>query len=161
MYKYIRSFFALLLPILGKAVTRAIVDEAVNFAYKDEPKRMSFAQAKAAHPSNGVNRIRPRTMEEVDILERERIERVKSEQFHDVLMVAFDITGPNVEVVKQFLYNYMPICDDTIFQGHRINLDSFWIADDTAGDSDCDSAVFVSKGNQEAARGLLREHGLV
>lgn len=170
MYALLSKLFQFLLPIVKTAVIQTAADVINDVAY---PKRKpafgspnyfrqhsglrpygsrptaSREQAKAAHPSNGDDRV--------PFLQ----ETLPFDKFHDVLMVAFDITGPNAAIVSEFIENYMPVIGRQTFKGHEVNLDSFWIADDNQGMSDCDSAVFVSKGNQAAARELLREHGLV
>lgn len=147
--KYIKLFVAFLLPILGKAATRAIVDEAVKFAYPERPARQFIDYSKGAKATTERPRIMPEAPQAAPGFEL----------YHDVLMVAFDITGPNVAVVKEFLSNMMPPAK--YYVDHDTSIDSWWIADDTAGTSDCDSAIFVSKGNQEKARVLLALHGLV
>lgn len=158
--KYIKMLFAFLLPILGKAAVQTAADVLTEVAYPDR-RRMTRSEAKAAHPSNGENRVRPESYSGHNRVGENPFLTSTHEGagYHDVLMMAFDISGPNVEVVKQFLYNYLPVTGAQIFQGEKIYLDACWIADDTAGDSDCDSAVFVPKGDQEAARGVLRERG--
>lgn len=76
--------------------------------------------------------------------------------YHDVIMIAFDITGISAYEAHDNLIGLMPDPDDLTW------MDSFWVANDERFDgSDQDSAVFVRKGCQEEARKLLREHGLV
>lgn len=82
--------------------------------------------------------------------------------FHDVLMVAFDIRGHSAEQVHRWLQSKMPACygADDLDQG--ITLDAWWVANDERFDgSDTDSAVFVRRGEQSNARVKLRQYGLV
>lgn len=79
-------------------------------------------------------------------------------QFHDVLLVAFDVSGQNKRDVHQWLHEQMPM------PGYdpktSVVLDSWWVANDERFDgSDCDSAVFVHRGTQSQARLVLRANG--
>lgn len=84
--------------------------------------------------------------------------------FHDVLMVAFDISGPSAEKTHAWLQEQMPDLSDEFIEAANkrgIQLDSWWVANDERFDfSDQDSAVFVAKGLQSQARELLRIHGM-
>jgi hypothetical protein len=191
MYDYIKRFFKFLFPIVGVSTLQVVADALAEVAYpRDRRTRYGTAYRRPA-PYHSYNRVpysgptrdifekRPRTMEEQDKMERERIAQVRAsrilneerkrvsirennrsrpEGFADVLMVAFDLSGPNKEATHEWLMNEMPATGEHL--GSEIDLDAWWIADDD-GDSDCDSAVFVTKGCQATARKLLREHGLV
>lgn len=83
-------------------------------------------------------------------------------EFHDVLLVAFDIRGLDAERAHNWLMDGLPFVGTYPFISGDLVLDSWWVANDERFDgSDTDSAVFVRKGCQEQARALLREHGLV
>lgn len=143
MKKYIIALFAFLLPIVRRALIQVAADELTKVAY---PTRKRTPRTSYAQPPRGYT-------------DQVTMKKVPTEaRFHDVLMVAFDITGPNRALVSEYLAAFMPPVD---FEHHTgSNIDSWWIADDNF-DGDCDSAVFVTKGKQEEARELLRAHGLV
>lgn len=83
-------------------------------------------------------------------------------EFHDVLMVAFDIRGLTAQRAQEWLMDGLPDPGKYKFYDGDLVLDSWWFANDERFDgSDTDSAVFVRKGCQKQARKLLREHGLV
>jgi len=155
MYKYIVQFMKFILPILGKAGVRAIVDEAVKFAYADQPKKgyTRFVQ-------KGSGRVADIPTDEVPKFDYDKA------SYHDVVMVAFDVMGPNASIVHEWLHNQMPKTGDALARGDKdetvvVNLDAWWVANDERYDgSDCDSAVFVPMGKQDEARRLLREHGI-
>lgn len=162
MFKYIKSLVMLFfVPALREAAAQTTVEIVDRVLYGDTPRRRGYS----THNKSGyANYNRPRTMEDIDKLEKERIARVKArralhenEPFHDVLMIAFDITAASPAIAYQWLLEQMP----SVTEGGDIKLDSYWVADDESVDSDCDSAVFVTKGKQEEARELLRKHGLV
>lgn len=165
MNKHLKNFFAALLPILKTAGLEFLADIIHSLAYPSGPRRM--------RPANYYNRYQPRMNSEEAVAAR-RVGRnpfenrrrdmntgkVMDEPFHDVLMVAFDIRGKNRVDVERWLEEQMPEVGENGDAG-EIDLDSWWIADDgRLGRSDTHSAVFVNKGNQEAARKLLRERGL-
>lgn len=84
------------------------------------------------------------------------------ERFNDVVLVAFHVRGKNAEFVQQSLIDLLPdspdgFVDETV----DFEMDAWWIADDRIGTGDCDSAVFVHKGEQEAARRLLKRNKLM
>lgn len=175
MYKYITRFFAFLLPIIGKSIIQVAADELHKIAYPKRGRRLTSWEP--TNPYTAQNR--PRTMADVDKLERQRLERRRYSEyeknraradevhaafgdFHDVLMVAFDIAGTDAKDVQTWLMDNMPPADKHYGDNDEIYLDSWWIANDERFDgSDTDSAVFVKKGKQQAARELLRDHGLV
>jgi hypothetical protein len=143
----IKTILAFLLPILGRATLQVAADELHRFAYPDR-KRVRVTQ-KGTDYSTFVDR-------------NEQYDRVMNNpsRYHDVLMVAFDLTGKDPEDVQAWLMDQMP---EAGLQGDsgEIYLDSWWIANDERFDrSDCDSAVFVAKGRQVEARELLHSHGL-
>lgn len=81
--------------------------------------------------------------------------------FHDVLLVAFDLTGPNAHITQRWLMDNLP-SPGRGGEMDEIWLDDWWIANDERFTIDGrDSAVFVAKGNQEDARRILRKHGMV
>lgn len=181
MITMLKSLIAFLLPIIGKAALQTAADTITQVAYPDRPLMRRRPGAYSRYTSyNRLADYAEKDVEETtrlfkdvpsyegkgsgqydaDAPEPELTETHEGNPYHDVLMVAFDISGPNMHLVKQFLYNYMPVTGAQVFQGEKIYLDSYWIADDSAGDSDCMSAVFVNKGDQESARGFLRRGGL-
>lgn len=92
-----------------------------------------------------------------------RFKRTNNSPFHDVLLVAFDVRGRSAEHVKKKLIDLLPSNSEIsgfTDESAQFEMDSWWIADDENGTSDCDSAIFVTKGKQEEARQLLRENGL-
>lgn len=144
MYKLIAQIIKMIAEILGTAFLRAAADEFTKKAYGSSyPRRRPF----------NVDREISRT----------RSER-EATSYHDVLMMAFDITGPNAAIVHEWLFQHMPDVgeQEITLEGETftVNLDSTWIADDDAP-GDLDSAVFVRKGDQAEARRLLRMHGLI
>lgn len=151
MSDLIKRFIAFLLPILGKAALQTTADVITNIAYPDKKVRTrSGARYNYYAPRTAVEQD-----EKHDSLTYEDLYKQK-DRYHDVLMVAFDITGPNMHAVHEWLYNNMPSPtnpDDEIY------LDAWWIADDDAPENDCDSAVFVRKGDQASAREYLRDGG--
>lgn len=166
MYKFLVQLFRLLLPIVRQTVADVAADTITRMAYPDR-RRGSYPRPYATRTN--YDRLfdlkRPRNATEQDAFERARIQNLQrnprfstDSRFHDVLMVAFDITGPNAGVVHEWLENHMPRA--TTYASHDINLDSWWIADDNSYD-DRDSAVFVRKGEQTLARQLLLANDLV
>lgn len=155
MYDAIVKVLKAIATILGIAAAQVAVEELDKYAYPSR-RRTGYT------PYSRVRR--PRTMAEADAMERRRINRVRREQaaqgekFHDVLMVAFDIKGVNKDLVHEWLRDHMPSTGSHMDNvGEEVYLDSWWIADDQA-DSDCDSAVFVPKGQQNECRQLLAEN---
>lgn len=164
MKKYIAMIVAFIAPILGKAFLQSAADELARVAYPPTERRRYPAYNRRPSSYSGHNRVGENPFTSFTQKGTGRKATVPTHEldaFHDVLMVAFDIRGTDRETVEAFIQNYMPITGRQMFNGKNVNLDSFWIADDDSFDSDCDSAVFVSKGNQAKARELLREHGLV
>lgn len=165
MSKYIASFFSFLFPILRSAIVQVAADELDRLAYPNRRPRPPFNYT-------SYNRQRRPEAKRVNNTHRpfqhySPVARPQSaDQFHDVLLVAFDLTGPNAEVVHEWLHNQMPAVGDHLARGENdgtvtVNLDSWWVANDERFDrSDNDSAVFVHKGSQDIARRMLREEGL-
>lgn len=160
MLAYIKAFFAFLLPIVRTAAVQAAADELARAAYPERrPSRTSYNR----YSRPGYRRLDDRYAARIprirDYAEKDAEETTGS-GFHDVLMVAFDISGPSRTVVEAFINNHMPSVEEEHPTG--VNLDSWWIADDDRLEhGDCDSAVFVKKGCQEEARELLRKQSLV
>ena len=106
---------------------------------------------------------RPRTQEETEEKPEAKWTH-ENKGFHDVLMVAFDISGPDAESTHKWLQQKIdegvPVGPDGECGTH---LDSWWVANDERfhESPDLDSAVFVSVGKQRDARKFLRENGLV
>lgn len=142
MIQYFITFFKFILPILKQSIATVAVEELTKVAYPEAKRRNAAPKGY----------LRYNRMSDAP--------RSSREAFHDVLMVAFDITGPNAALVHEWLSNQMPIPGVEYQHGERIGLESWWIADDGAP-GDLDSAVFVPKGDQDAARRILREAGLV
>jgi hypothetical protein len=174
MYNYIKQFFGFLFPIFRTTVVQIAADTLYEIAYPNDRRDRRGTGYRRYTPASGrygrqfnssifeqAARRSRSTVEELEETYKDygKTEEQKSERFHDVLMVAFDITGPNAAVVSEWLSNHMPAARG--YETDDINIDAWWIADDIVGDSDCDSAIFVAKGNQVEARRLLRQHGLV
>ena len=166
MFKYLKQLFLFLLPILKQTTIQVAAEELTKMA--NPPRRSRYGYNAFERPIYRGPRISPeKTYEEARTgkFQDTRSQHIKKNNFHDVLMVAFDISGPNTQLVHEWLASQMPSAGDHQYgyiKGDPINIDAWWIANDERFDgSDTDSAVFVSKGNQEAARQLLREHGLV
>lgn len=186
MRKYFASIFAFLVPILRTAIIQVAADELSRVAYPARSRRRVYTGPYESY--NRVGRAQARTREHGDLVATLRKERGEGRSyayiaskhdmaessvrsllnpepsiqgpFHDVLMVAFDLSGPDTENVHQWLMDNMP---EAGAHGDKdeIYLDSWWIANDERFDwTGTDSAVFVIKGKQEEARNLLREHGL-
>lgn len=145
----IKTFFAFILPILGRAALQVSADELTRWAYPDRRKRST---------------VRPRSY----YTDYSTVPKVSTEQrdlspmhsFHDVLMVAFDVKGVSPEDVHEWLMDQMP---EPGIHGDagEIEFDSWWVANDQRFDrSDCDSAVFCAMGAQNEARKVLAEAGL-
>lgn len=162
MLKYLKAFFAFMLPIVRKAAVQIAADELTKAAYAD-------GKGNAVRRRTSYSRYdRPDTWRRAtDDIPRQRAVAFDVEtkgfthegrEFHDVLLVAFDISGPTHAEVCTWLRDNMPA---TGLGGDRdeIYLDAWWIADDKSID-DTDSAVFVKKGWQEKARRLLRLHNM-
>lgn len=163
MSELIKRFFRFLLPIFRVAVVQVAADELTKLAYPD--RRTSRADYLDRRYHTPYNRIAPRTRREAvrnvgrAVREADDI-HFPNRKFQDVLMVAFDLTGPSAHNVHQWLQDNMPEPGEHGDAG-EIYLDSWWVANDLRFDgSDTDSAVFVAKGNQMEARALLSEHGL-
>ena len=167
MIALLQKFLAFFLPILRRSAIEVAADELARMAQPNgrRPKVKPYYPQYASYASYADMAYnmgqRPTSYDR-----RETTYKEASEGFHDVLMVAFDVSGDNAEQVHTWLQNQMPECGEHasgyIRGGSPINLDSWWVANDDRFDgSDCDSAVFVTQGNQEAARVLLREAGLV
>ena len=145
MIKYLKQLFMFLAPIFKTAAIQVAADELTKKAY---PTRRPGAQ----RPRPYMDQAEP-TYRDV------QTGKFKPEsRYHDVVLVAFDITGPNALLVQSVLESLMPETGD---HEEGINIDAWWIADDVVGNSDCDSAVFVPQGRQKEARNLLRDRGLL
>lgn len=154
--KHIKAIIALFLSIFGKAVTRTIVDEVVKYAYSEGEKPLTKRQA-TVNAGKAVRHAYP-DPPKVPPFDYDKA------GYHDVVLVAFDVLGPNASIVHEWLHNQMPKPGDHAARGDNdetvaVNLDAWWIAEDDSYDSVCDSAVFVPKGDQAAARGVLLRAG--
>jgi hypothetical protein len=159
MLDYLTRFFRFLLPILRRAAIEAAANELNR-----------RARANRLSERTAYSRIRPRTS--YDTPPGGYIDRVAHPDsnppfvrdnagFHDVLMIAFDVSGPDARSAEELLKNYLPDTGDITYKSKKFYLDSWWVANDIRFDeSDTDSAVFVHKGMQKEARELLRAHGL-
>lgn len=162
MYSIIVRFIKFLLPILKTASIQVAADTINDIAYQGSSRKpprpyryMSYARPRTYgsrdHSSLG---FKPRAVGDNP--------KPMNREFHDVLLVAFDIFGRDAEDAHKWLMENLPEAGQTHGDVGEIFLDSWWVANDERFDrSDTDSAVFVSKGNQAAARKLLREAGLV
>lgn len=183
MYKYLVTFFKFILPILGKSALAAAADELTRMAYPNRPvaprprnyydprtqKYNTYGRVRDARSTFNPPFNKPLTMADFDdeplrrqaARREKRLNELGKKPFHDVLMLAMDITGPNSALVYEFIEKLGP--ETNVISDANVTVDTWWIADDDyegAGDG-YDSAVFVHRGNQEAARKLLRENGLV
>lgn len=158
MKNLLKALFLFFLPIFKQAAAQAVVTKVSEYAY---PPR-----TRPQYNQYGIRSDFPRRAPAPGTINYARMQagmplaprKVMDPKYHDVLMLALDITGPNQALVHAFLEGLMP---ETGEQDNGVNVDSWWIADDDYPHCDTDSAVFVSKGNQAAARKLLRENGLV
>ncbi len=157
MKNLLKAFFLFLFPIFKQAVIQTAADGLTKMAYPDTRRRST--QIRLGPDDRSRVHMGPAKSMSGQVKKNVFADPTP---FHDVLMVAFDIFGPNQALAEEFIANYLPEPGVQTFKGQRINLDSFWFANDVRGDgSDTDSAVFVTKGKQAEARALLREHGLV
>lgn len=159
MIALLKKFFALLLPILGRTALEVSADEMARRAYPGRaPVRPYVPQyARMASGIAGAHAENPFRGKST------RYRAKKTQGFHDVLMVAFDLRGRSAEDVHRWLHTQMPEDNFTHSSMYGdVHLDLWWVANDERFDScDFESAVLVSMGNQAEARALLREHGLV
>lgn len=177
MYDLIKKLIKAIITLFGIAAAQAAVEELDKYAYPSSRRRYSRYNAYSrfgysrypysTRPYSGPTRNifekeerRQRAEAGIDFPE-ERVSirennRSRPEGFADVLMVAFDLSGPNKEATHEWLMNQMPATGE--HPDHEIDLDAWWIADDGCDDSDCDSAVFVPKGQQDECRQLLAKH---
>jgi hypothetical protein len=178
MYQTIKNYLLVLLAIVGKAATRALIEELVTTAAKPPKKPRTMAddlrenldRAQAApipeYHSQGPSAedLKKRAARIEDNQFPFVNENSDTREFHDVLLVAFDLRGSSAEEVQNWLKRRMPRGDTayhSVTSGLTVTLDSWWIANDERFDgSDCDSAVFVKPGMQEISREVLRQHGL-
>lgn len=164
MKKHIATLIAFLLPIFRRALLDVAVDTVNDIAYKKtgrlRPPPRNFNYSRFGGYDKRQHHIQPSLGR--PLAAETKAETTRELPFHDVLMVAFDISGPNATVTQQWLMDKMPKPNVGGYIKSEVELDSWWIANDERYDrSDCDSAVFVSKGKQAEARELLRENGLV
>lgn len=159
MYNHIINFFRWLFPIVRTAVVQVAADEINRVAYPRPRVRYYGGDYNRIGVRPGPGSIpRPRTYGSADHSDLGFKERTEP-GFHDVLMVAFDVTADDRAAAEAFILNYMPETGRQTFGGSQINLDSFWVADDgRLDDSDTDSAVFVPKGSQDRARRVLKAY---
>ena len=156
--KYIKIFIAFITPIIGKALAQTAADEIDRRASRPGSANW-HRERQGGRPVWNTEKRQfeyARGVGPTDIF--------KTGDFHDVLLVAFDITGPNPQVVHEWLHNQMPKPERIYGQGTvetNVMLDSWWVANDMRFDgSDTDSAIFIPKGKQNLARQILRENGL-
>lgn len=148
MSKYIASFFSILFPILRSAIAQVAADELDRLAHSGRRPKSRYNRPRRPEVRRSNDTHRP--------FQHYSPIQSSTEGFHDVLMVAFDITGRTAEQVHKWLQAQMPTPDS---YPNDVSLDSWWVANDERFDrSDNDSAVFVHKGYQEQARHLLREN---
>lgn len=166
MLNMIKRFIAFLLPIVRRAAMEAAVDVLTEAAY---PARQTnrfrsynrIPRTSYSQPPRGYTDLVDFAKRDVEETSRLFDDSDRSEQYHDVIMVAFDVTGPNAQTVHEWLHSQMPRTEEHYVPQGKINLDSWWVANDERYDrSDCDSAVFVNMGMQKEARGFLKRAGL-
>lgn len=150
MYKYLARFFRFILPIVRSAAVKVAADELYRVAY-----------GKRARPVHQLSVTPVQTKPSYIRQPRTPVGIPRISEYHDVILVAFDLTGPDPENVQQWLMDNLPKPGPG-GDNDEIDLDCWWIANDERFDgSDTDSAVFVTKGRQASARALLHKHGLV
>lgn len=183
MQKYIKRFFLFLLPIVRKAAVQVLADTLTKAAYPDEyrslPRSRRYYSSLTHHYHPYAPRsIRYRTLSEARFARdnsrkgrriesyrtrvrqrgTDRIATINPDErgpFHDVVLVAFDLQGPDAQTTHEWLHENLP-APGTGGANDEINLDSWWVANDERFDgSDTDSAVFVPKGKQEQVRARL------
>ena len=92
--KYIKIFLAFITPIIGKALAQTAVDEINKFVYGAKPSRSRVVYRRQAPRPGSANWHRERQgMSPAPVFE--------TGEFHDVLMVAFDLTGHSPQVVHE------------------------------------------------------------
>lgn len=173
MLKHIQRFFAFLFPIVRTAAMQVAADEITRRAYPARRTARTFNNHQyvgieshlgpiAHYSMSRDGKVRDNTKVGPNPFYQPDPQGVRvapGSGFHDVLMVAFDLSGNNAQEVHEWLHAQLPAGDESYGD---IHLDAWWVANDERFDgSDCDSAVFVTKGNQKAARKLLRAHGLL
>lgn len=161
MFNLIKQFFLSLLPIVRQAALEIASDTVNQMAYPTGRRRRVGVTRYNRYEGVG-NRIRSDYKDDSKLYGVNRDGSGRFGQlstFHDVLLVAFDISGPTRTDVEEFLYKNLPVSGDAGVG--KVSIDTYWIADDDSRDSDCDSAVFVTKGKQAEARELLIKHGLL
>lgn len=163
MLDYLKRFFAFILPILRTAAIEVAADTLHQYAY---PTRRPMPYTRYAHrpPRGRIEAVRNvgRAVREAQAFDVETTGTHVGKEFHDVLLIAFDISGPSPEACENFIKNYLPDAGDHTYKSEKFYLDSWWAANDQRFDgSDTMSAVFVSKGSQKQARELLKIHGLM
>jgi hypothetical protein len=166
MYNLLLRLFRFLLPIVRQAAVQTAADELSKHAYGGRPQRprvpynqMGYARYDRNHPRPARPTFDANTGKAMPPAETIG-ETHEGRGFHDVLRVAFDISGPNAKNTHEWLMANLPTPGEAGDAG-EIYLDSWHVANDERFDrSDCDSAVFVAMGNQNEARQVLREAGL-
>lgn len=170
MYNYLKRFFLFLLPILRKAAVQVLADELTRVAYPETARRRRPYYSSLTHHYHpyAPRSTRYKSLSEARI-ERDNARKARRIQgyrgyhmdpkqtagFHDVLLVAFDLSGPNAQATHEWLHENLP-SPGTGGDNDEINLDSWWVANDDRFDgSDADSAVFVPFGKQAQARDWL------
>lgn len=160
MYNAIVRLFKFLLPILRTEVLHAAATTLNKMADPTPRRRTSYSQRPRRYTDTVEKKRNPFLPGSVNYLRYQHdLPPVFTKKFHDVLMLAIDIKGPNLALVKTTIENLIP--ETGVTDDNGVYIDAWWIADDVAGTDDCDSAVFVARGKQVEARALLREHGLV
>lgn len=158
MIDHIKRFILFLLPIVRTAGVQVAADLINDLAYGGTTGPRPYRR-RPYYTSYNRMATRPPVAARGYIKHEHKVQH----EFHDVLMVAFDLKGRSAEDVHQWLMNEMPVTGDHYSRHYGdINLDSWWVANDERFDgSDTDSAVFVKKGQQKAGREALHSYGLV
>lgn len=158
MHKYVVHFFLWLFPIFKQAAIQVLAEEIHKRAYPNHPyRRPRDGYLRLPAPTSHEQRVRVTqkgTGRSVTIDPNEPA----SGGYHDVILVAFDISGRSRKHVEEFLTPYFPNPNQhEMLEDAGIGMDSWWFADDTRVEhTDADSAVFVTKGKQDEARRSLR-----
>lgn len=156
--KYLKVMLAFLLPIVAKAAAHVAADELTKYAGPRPTPRTVYAHKPPTSRLQATRNVGRAVREARAFVEPGN--NGVSHSYHDVVMVAFDLKGDNIEDAHNWLMDNLPEPGTHGDKG-EIYLDSWWVANDERFDrSDCDSAVFVTMGNQKEAREVLWKAGL-
>lgn len=178
MFKAILQTILTFLKMVGIISAQAAVEALTDAVVDGDPRtrRPGYRRLSPGYRRYGGYGPRPYSGPTRDVFEKStdqsirdeqsRVNRIRRQQledrrYHDVVLIAFDITGPNQATVYETLESIIPqnVRDGQEIGNSGCTIDSWWIADDDYDGADCDSAVFVKKGRQIPARAVLRNSG--